>query len=110
MPKLWPEILHNPATAACDWELGSKLGARTDQDKGSTMKGKKIPSGESFSVRLPPELLQVASDLGGGSIAEGIRRALRSCSKNAPPAPLSQQLRGAALLAAELERRQRRTL
>ena len=71
------------------------------------MKGRKIPSGESYAVRLTPDLVQMARDLGSGSIAAGIRRAVRSCSqRNAQPVPLSMLLRSAAHMAADLEQRQ----
>ena len=71
------------------------------------MKGRKIPSGQSYSIRLAPDLMAIARELGAGSIAEGIRRALRSAARrDAKPVPLSVQLRALAHLAADLEGRQ----
>jgi hypothetical protein len=70
------------------------------------MKGRKIPSGESYSVRMTPELMEIARELGSGSVAEGIRRALRSCARrDAKPVPLSMILRSAAFMAEDLEQR-----
>jgi hypothetical protein len=67
-------------------------------------RGRKIPSGESYAVRLTPELMLIAKELGAGSVAEGIRRALRSCAKrDAKPVPLSMLLRAAAFMAEDLE-------
>ena len=69
---------------------------------GSAMKP--LPSGNSYSIRLTGDLVLIARELGSGSIAEGIRRALRSCSRrDAQPVPLSTLLRSAAFMAAELE-------
>lgn len=68
------------------------------------MKGRKIPSGFSYSIRLDPELMDIARELGSGSAAAGIRRALRSCARrDAKPVPLSQLLRSAAFMASDLE-------
>ena len=72
------------------------------------MRGRKIPSGQSYSVRLTPDLMLFARELGSGSIAAGIRRAIRSCSqRSAQPVPLSAMLRSAAHMAADLEDRAR---
>lgn len=71
------------------------------------MKGSKVPSGESLSVRLTPDLVAAARELGRGSAAEGIRRALRVATRaNVEPPLLSTVLRGAAFQAEELERMQ----
>ena len=68
------------------------------------MKGRKIPSGESYSLRLPPELVLAARDLGRGNVAEGIRRALRIATRvEVKPPLLSTVLRGLAYQADELE-------
>ena len=74
--------------------------------RGDAMRGRKIPSGESYAVRLTPDLVLMARELGSGSIAAGIRRAIRSCSqRDAKPVPLSVLLRSAAHMAADLEDR-----
>lgn len=68
------------------------------------MKGRKIPSGTSYSIRMTPDLYEIARELGSGSVAAGIRRALRSCSQRAAkPVPLSALLRSAAYMAEDLE-------
>lgn len=70
------------------------------------MQGRKIPSGESYSVKLTPDLVLMARELGSGSIAAGIRRSIRSCSqRSAQPVLLSSLLRSAAYMAADLEDR-----
>ena len=70
------------------------------------MKGRKIPSGTSYSLRMTPDLYEIARELGSGSVAAGIRRALRSCSRrDAQPVPLSTLLRSAAYMAEDLEGR-----
>ena len=68
------------------------------------MKGRKIPSGESYSLRLPPELVLAARELGRGNVAEGIRRAIRIAARaDVEPPLLSTVLRGLAYQADELE-------
>jgi hypothetical protein len=70
------------------------------------VRGRKIPSGASYSIRLTPELMEIGRELGNGSVAEGIRRALRAAARrDAQPVPLSVQLRAAAIVAADLEER-----
>jgi hypothetical protein len=55
---------------------------------------------------MTADLMAIARELGNGSVAEGIRRALRSCARrDAKPVPLSMILRSAAFMAEDLEQR-----
>lgn len=84
--------------------MGDEGDARPPATGGGGMRGRKLPSGESYSIRLTPDLMVMARELGNGSVAEGIRRALRSCHRRGSrPVPLSALLRSAAFMAKDLE-------
>jgi hypothetical protein len=68
------------------------------------MRGQKIPSGVSYTLRLTPAEMQAARRIGRGNAADGIRTALRICNdREIEQQPVSTILRSIAATVVGME-------